>query len=50
MALPEEYTQLFNTVTDTITALEKLVYELRLVQMNVEEKYLSNEEQNEMEQ
>lgn len=49
MPLTEEYTQLFNTVTDTITTLEKLIYELRLAQMNAEEKYLS-EEKKEMEQ
>ena len=43
MALPEEYTQLFNAVTDTITTLEKLIYELRLVQVNAEEKFIARE-------
>lgn len=49
MALPEEYTKLFNAITDTITALEKLVYELRLVQVNAEETYISREEEKELE-
>lgn len=50
MQLSEEYTQLFNAVTDTITTLEKLIYELRLAQINVEEKILAMEEKNETEQ
>ena len=41
MALPEEYTKLFNTVTDTIETLEKLIYELRLAQINAEEKVIA---------
>lgn len=49
MSLPEEYTQLFNTVTDTIKALEKLTYELRLAQLNAEEKILAKEEHSEAE-
>lgn len=40
----EEYTKLFNAVSDTIIALEKLTHELRVVQLDVEEKILSKEE------
>lgn len=44
MEFTEEYTKLFNAVSDTIIALEKLTYELRVVQLDVEEKILSKEE------
>ena len=44
MEFTEEYTKLFNAVSDTIIALEKLTHELRVVQLDVEEKILSKEE------
>lgn len=43
---PKEYSTLFNTVTDTISALDELLYKLRWAQINAEELYIRAMEEN----
>lgn len=49
MPLPEEYTRLFNTISDAVDVLDKLSYELRMAQMVAEELYISREDEDDEE-